>query len=111
KETVREKRVPKKPKTVVQKQQELMESGTILRASYSHRNQTKKIIEWFREGFTDKEILYKILQENPSLKETSAQVYLDSARASYKQEFDLTRRLNIIQHVKRYDRDIFTLAN
>lgn len=111
KEEVKKKKAPRKGKAVIQRQKELMENGMILSASYSHVNQTKKIIELFREGLTDKEILYKVLQDNPNLKETSAQVYLDSARASYKQEFILTRRFNIIQHVKRYDRDIFTLAN
>ena len=104
-------RTKKEPKTTKQKQKELLEEGVILSASYSHSRQTKKIIEWFKEGLTDKEIMYKILQENPLLKETSAQVYLDSARASFKEEYILSRKFNVIQHVKRYDRDIFALAN
>lgn len=100
----------KSRKTDREKKSELLSEGSILSANYNHSKKTRQIIEWFREGLTDKEIFIKILQENPKLKESSATVYLNSARASFKEEFILDRRFNIIQHVKRYDKDILFLS-
>ena len=93
-----------------EKKAELIQYGSILSSDYSHHNKTREIIEWFREGLTDKEIFVRILQENPKLKESSAKVYLNSAKSSFKEEYILDRKFNIIQHVRRYDKDILTLS-
>lgn len=93
-----------------EKKKELLEKGSVLSAHYDHSRKTRQIIEWFREGLTDKEIYIKILQENPNLKESSATVYLRSAKASFREEFILDRKFVIVQHVKRYDRDILVLS-
>lgn len=100
----------RKKKTDAEKKKELFEKGSILSANYSHFNKTRQIVEWFREGLTDKEVFIKILQENPYIKESTAQVYFNSAKASFKEEFILDRKFVIIQHVKRYDKDILLLS-
>lgn len=100
----------KKKKSDKEKKAELLKEGTVLSANYTHSRKTRQIIEWFREGLTDKEIFIRILQENPNVKESSAQVYFNSAKASFREEFILDRKFNIIQHVKRYDKDILILS-
>src|SRR5690606_24959288 len=97
-------------KTSREKKEELIKEGSVLSADYSHSKQTRKIVEWFREGLTDREIYIRILQENPNLKEASAKVYFFSAKASFREEYILDRKFNIIQHVKRYDKDILYLS-
>lgn len=99
-----------KKKNDLDKKAELLDTGSILSANYSHFNKTREIIKWFREGLTDREIYLKILEENPRLKESSAQVYFNSAKASFREEFVLDRKFIVVQHVKRYDRDILLLS-
>lgn len=97
-------------RTDADKKRDLLKDGVTLSANYTHFNKTKEIIRWFKEGLTDKEIYYKILQENPKIKESSAMTYFKSAKASFKEEYILDRKFNIVQHVRRYDKDILKLS-
>lgn len=93
----------------LEKKEELIKENSVL-SSKSYIRYIRPIIEYFKEGLTDKEVLIKILQDNKNLKESSAKVYLRAAKASFREEYILERKFNIIQHVKRYDKDILHLS-
>lgn len=94
------------------KQKEFLEEGVILPTSWYSRfsdARIKPILNWFREGKTDSEVLIMVM-EIFKVKETSAMVYLKAAKSCFREELILERRFNIVQHVKRYDRDILKLS-
>jgi hypothetical protein len=112
--------MPKKPvkKEVTKKdlnlkrKKELLEEGYIIETDEYSKfkdGRLKPIINWLREGKTDQEIVIAIL-EIFDVKENTANTYLRAAKSCFKQEMILDRKFNIIQHVKRYDRDINRLA-
>lgn len=102
----------KEDKTVQEKKKQLLETGLILPTDWYKQFsdiRIKPILKWFKEGKTDTEVLFLIM-EIFKVKESSAQTYLKSAKSCFKQELILERKFNIIQHVKRYDIDILKLS-
>lgn len=70
----------------------------------------RPFIALFRQGLTDSEILYKILEARPNIKESTAKFYLAAAKTSFREEYVIDRKFNIAQHVRRYDIDIAKLS-
>jgi len=102
----------KQDKKAIKRKKELVDDGYIIESpQYANIADTriKPIINWLREGRTDYEITILIL-ELFKIKENSAQTYLRAAKSCFKQEMILERKFNIIQHVKRYDKDILKLS-
>lgn len=66
------------------------------------------IMNFLREGKTDREIALIII-ESLNLSEKTAEYYIKLTKAHFKNEVILDKKFNIVQHIRRYDRDIFKL--
>lgn len=99
----------KKNKVLSKKQ--LLEDDIILENKNSvPLHAIKQVLDWLREGKTDKELFLMIL-EKYGIKESTANKYLATSKAAFKNEMILDKKFNIIQHIKRYDKDISQLLS